>query len=462
MSWYQNFVYRKELTIDSIKVDSSLSNFNVLVKLDNTNFDFTKTRSDGYDVAFTTDNHQLCDFEVVFFDSVGQTSEYWVKIPTISASTDTVFYVYYGKADQTASLQAASSIWNNDYVLVYHMDDFVSGTTVIKDSSPNAYHGTKVAETNPEQVIGKIGKAQRFNGSTSSVSSIESIFVNNEDYTLELWCNVGATPPVHQLVCGNGQAAPNPSLYFYSNTTDGASENQTRVYVESSEKLVGTDIRSAGWTYLVLVREGTTWKLYENDLFVDDFLNDTDNIGTDFWIGRHPLISDRFFKGDVDEVRVSSVARSTEWLKTEYHNQNDALLTFGTVEEQGKIISDYISNFNIATHVFSTIQVIFSIKGLTNNVAVALYSLSAGTVLKEVVSINGINLSTDIEVAYGFIKILNRDMLVHYSLFNGIIKEIEATYTLSALKIVKKEERAVYNLLQQNVIILNPVFKLQI
>jgi len=56
MGWLSGWLYRKELTIDQTKVDDILTDFPVLVKLDEANFNFAHARSDGYDIRFTLDD----------------------------------------------------------------------------------------------------------------------------------------------------------------------------------------------------------------------------------------------------------------------------------------------------------------------------------------------------------------------------------------------------------------------
>ncbi len=39
-------------------------------------------------------------------------------------------------------------------------------------------------------------------------------------------------------------------------------------------------------------------------------------------IGNDPVTGSRFFNGLIDEARIASVARSADWLNTEYNNQS--------------------------------------------------------------------------------------------------------------------------------------------
>jgi hypothetical protein len=71
MSWLSGWLYRKKLTVDATKVDADLTDFPVLVKLDETNFNFSHARSDGYDIRFTYDDGEtLLKYEREFHGEI--------------------------------------------------------------------------------------------------------------------------------------------------------------------------------------------------------------------------------------------------------------------------------------------------------------------------------------------------------------------------------------------------------
>ena len=54
------------------------------------------------------------------------------------------------------------------------------------------------------------------------------------------------------------------------------------------------------------------------------------------------------FVGDIDEVRVSKVARSAEWVRLEYENQKSMQTLVGPVVQKGDVFSVSQSRFTIA------------------------------------------------------------------------------------------------------------------
>jgi uncharacterized repeat protein (TIGR01451 family) len=92
-SWYnESWHYRRPVTISS---DASLSNYQVLVKLDNNNFDFNKASDKGWDVRFTKgDGTTLIDYWIESWNKVNQLAYIWVEVPSLDIGVNTI-YLYY-------------------------------------------------------------------------------------------------------------------------------------------------------------------------------------------------------------------------------------------------------------------------------------------------------------------------------------------------------------------------------
>ena len=55
----------------------------------------------------------------------------WVSVPTVSASSDTVIYVYYGNGS-AANQQNPTGVWDSNYEGVWHLPN---GTTLSANDS---------------------------------------------------------------------------------------------------------------------------------------------------------------------------------------------------------------------------------------------------------------------------------------------------------------------------------------
>ena len=94
----EGWQYRKEITIDATKVTANLTNFPVLIAITDTNL-ASDAQPDGDDILFTgADGATQLDHEIESYtDSTGDLVT-WVEVPSLSSSTDTIIYMYYGNS----------------------------------------------------------------------------------------------------------------------------------------------------------------------------------------------------------------------------------------------------------------------------------------------------------------------------------------------------------------------------
>jgi hypothetical protein len=124
------------------------------------------TSSSGYDIVFSADPNGLTklDHELEEYNPVTGKVIAWIRIPTLSHSTDTVLYVFYGNPNITTSQQNPTGVWDSNYTAVYHLATVGTGTAA--DSSANDNYGT------PTSVLaapGKIDGAASFDGVSSYI-----------------------------------------------------------------------------------------------------------------------------------------------------------------------------------------------------------------------------------------------------------------------------------------------------
>jgi len=88
------FDYRRQITVTE-QSGSDLTDYQILIELDSTNFDFSHANEDGSDIRFY-DGSNLYPYWIEKWDSVNQEAKIWIKVPSIPASSSTSFYMYYG------------------------------------------------------------------------------------------------------------------------------------------------------------------------------------------------------------------------------------------------------------------------------------------------------------------------------------------------------------------------------
>ena len=122
-AWLDGWNNRREIIIKAGQVDADLTDFPVVVRLESVGFEFSQARLDGLDVRFTAaDGTTQLEFERELHDAESRSGVYWVKVPFVSAATDTRFYVYYGNRSAENAANPAA-VWDSDYYAVWHMNE---------------------------------------------------------------------------------------------------------------------------------------------------------------------------------------------------------------------------------------------------------------------------------------------------------------------------------------------------
>ncbi len=326
--WYSTggtWTYRKKITIDHTKVSgsSALTNFPMLFNVTDSDLKYTGSgggvgTTSGNDILFTSsDGTTLLNYEIESYASTTGATAAWVNIPSLSPTTDTTIYMYYGNA--SAAAESAGNItgtWDSNFKGVWH---FPSTTTLgANDSTSNANNGSSTTTT---ASTGKIAGSASFNGSAFiSVGTGSSLNITSQPVTVSSWVKPSSQPPTFQMIFDkdasyafflDSNSPPTNSLGFRSNI------NGSIVYANNNI------ITTGSWQHVAAVYASNTVSFYVNGSLASTtaLSNAFSSNSNAAEIGRR-FTNEQFFNGDMDEVRVSSAARSADWIATEYANQN--------------------------------------------------------------------------------------------------------------------------------------------
>ena len=343
--WYNiSWNYRTKITIDHTKVASSTLNyFPVLISTTTVALKYSGFsgghvgKNNGGDILFTSaDGTTALNYEIERYASSTGELIAWVKIPTLATSTDTNIYMYYGNsAAPTPAASVAQGVWDdggsNYYKGVWHMPD---GTTLTpNDSTQYGHNGSLSSTAKPSASTGTIGGGASFPGGEGSNTSQISVpysadFVpGSGDFTVSTIFkassfNIGF---YNELVGVTQLGQPR------SWTLDIAGNSAARVYRDvsgSDSPLSFPYAFNVGQTYwLTATRSGNTWTMYVNGTPLTPQTNSSnpDNATMPLVMGTFGDYSgnDHKFHGVLDETRFTKgLARSADWIKTEYNNQN--------------------------------------------------------------------------------------------------------------------------------------------
>jgi hypothetical protein len=340
--WNTDWSYRKKLTFDNTGQTEDLVNFPVLVNLSASNFDYLKAKLDGTDLRFIdTDNVTELNYEIEFWNSSGN-SYIWVNVTRINAGSLTDYiWMYYGNFAASDG-QNKSETFDSSYVGVWHLNEIGNGASdEFKDSTSYDNDGQGGSGTPgyiPIRIDGKIGGGQEFDGIDDHINSgySTSLDINGTQITLEAWINFPGNDPLnysgimshfgwdqgYRLVIENGG---DPLAFHLPEDT----------YTLVSAQDTPTNL----WVHVVGVYDGSNMMIYFNGIKDSNELSKTDNIVTtpkEFWIGHGDNATGQSWSypwnGFIDEVRVSNIARSADWIKAQHLSMNDTLITYGDEE----------------------------------------------------------------------------------------------------------------------------------
>ena len=373
-AWYDTeWEYRNKITVSLNSVISNdLTDFPVLIKF--THDDLKQANENmGRDFVFTeSDGITKLSHEIEQYDNTTGEIIAWVNFPTLDATSSTDIYIYY--KGNTVGFNSAD-VWNDDYVLVWHLNQTSTGTVgEFRDSTSNGNDGrggggNKVgynAARIPHPTDGQIGSGQEFKGPTTSgggEGTGDMIWTHgviqgmpSRDVTIELWVGDITNSPgdgsnyndmvsfctthTNQL---NNKWSNHLVLWKAKDITMAAKRQH---YVSNAGiNVEGNNAASfTNWNHIVAVynmkdADGTVGasNLYVNGVLAESQTkSQNDNVvlqTTDLRMvlggdidganGNNCNRVNNELKGKVDELRISSGLKTADYAAATYFNQGD-------------------------------------------------------------------------------------------------------------------------------------------
>ena len=328
------YAHRRPITIDHTKVpDTDQANFPVLISgvypfLAGTANGGQVQSPNGYDIIFTSDfaGTTKLDHEIESYDPVTGTINMWVRVPLLSHSCDTVIYIVYGNGAVLNSQANPTGVWDSSYKGVWHLAN--GGALSVLDSTTNANNGSVTGSV--IATTGEIGGAAGgFNsGSYVGIANRSGLdTLPNTDWTVEAWVNPTAYVNESAILVFNNDGL-----------IETGSGKWGLIHAGNSITSSAPAIAPSAWTHVVAVysHSSVTGTLYTNGVSSDGAL--VGDTGYAFqgiyemgngWPGHS-------YQGSLDEVRVSNVARSADWIAAQYANQSSPA-TFVSFGPEGTI-----------------------------------------------------------------------------------------------------------------------------
>ena len=325
--------YTRSLTIDHTKCGSADStDFPVLISLSDTTLK-TKAngghvnRSDAFDLGFYSDSAHTSKYNwaVEYYDPVNGVLVAWVKIPTVSHTSDTVFYINYGDPTITTFQGGAvGTVYTNGYIAVYWMSE-ATGANIV-DQTGNGNTGTPT--NNPVQTAGQIDGSLAMTVAATNFFDLGTMTAINgiSKLSISYWAKRTASTQMYLMRRST------------SSNWDGVSLlNDDNAYLflgTSAFAYQGAAVWSAtnrNWNHVAYTFDGTQTgnsnrvKGYTNGgatiVGFSGTMPATNSTSSNHLLIGKDALGPTYQDGLTDYVCIASVVRSADWVLTEYNNQ---------------------------------------------------------------------------------------------------------------------------------------------
>ena len=327
-SWWNNdWKYRKEIGFDLSPTGADIANtpqdVPVLVRLSLANFSyFNDTKPDGSDFRLVaSDDKTPLKFHFEKYDPQSQIALLWVRVPQMTGgSKSDKIYAYYGDPDAPDAADI-SGTYDTQQVLVL---SFAEATGLPMDAT--AYKNNPSVSTAVLSPASLIAGGAKFAGKESiAVPATASLrLLPNQGLTASAWVRIEAPQQAAVLALADGAKSIELSI-------DGA--KATVKAVMGGAPVVVTapgDLSVSQWHHVAFTAAAGKLTLYVDGVATGSAPVTLQEIGGTFTVGA--VNGAKFLTGDIDEVEVSKVARSGEWIKASASSQgmDSNMVLFGT------------------------------------------------------------------------------------------------------------------------------------
>lgn len=305
----------------NLPATAELNDFPLLVRLHKDFFDFSQAQVDGRDLRFVDGNDKPLAYQIENWNPADGVASLWVRVPVIKGNSRQALKMLWGNsAAQTESSGQAVFNDTNGYVSVWHLHDQVQdevGTLTSEDKG-----------TTPTPGI--IGIARHFPGGKGVFcgEKISNYPSGAGSHSTESWFRI---------------ERPNTTLIGWGNEGGGRGSkvrmqfrSPPHIKIDSDFSDVRTEsgLPIGEWVHVMHTYDRQDGKIYINGQLAGAAKPLLDiKSPARCWLGGWYHQYD--FVGDLDEVRVSKVARSADWVRLQYENQKPLSTAVGPIVQSG-------------------------------------------------------------------------------------------------------------------------------
>lgn len=337
--WNDDWSYRKAITLDTSPKGAGMAQapgrVPLLIRLHPGNFQFDGVAKSGADIRFiAADGKTPLNYEVESFDPVMGVGQIWLDTTDLPANGQQTVWMYYGNTKAPAQSSGAAT-FDADYTLVYHFDD--AAGALPKDTTAYGNNATK-GQLRPVDG-GIVGKAARFDGSAMlTLPAAASLNLSaGGNFSFSAWIKVDALPTAPTALYARRQDGKGLLI--------GLANGAPFVEIDGEQAQrspAGEPIKAGQWTHVAVTADSSKTVLYVNGqpyatlAATVPALTDAATIGGEAPAADGQGATLANFIGDMDELRISRVARSATVLAVDALSQGaeSKLVQYGEDEKK--------------------------------------------------------------------------------------------------------------------------------
>lgn len=314
-----------------------MTDYQLPINLNYSNFDFTEANFDGSDVRFiqympTNQSQRELDYWIEKWNSTQRKARVWVKIPYLEANQTTTIYIYYGNPSATSNSnfdRTMQKLSTDEWTAgLWHFDEG-KGTTIhdIANQNDGRIYGATWSSFDGGQWNGRqdvkfeSGDSLNFDGIDDYVEVPDSTTLNTDSQiTIEAWIYPKAISSEHGIVAKYWRQ------YYLRVGLDKKPEGGVFIENDKDYRIYGTTTLSTQkWHHIVFTYNGQYMRIYvngneENSIPLTGRIASTTQPLTIGQLGNE----EQFFNGIIDEVRILNKALNIDEIRASYERRKYA------------------------------------------------------------------------------------------------------------------------------------------
>ena len=270
----------------------------------------------------------------------------WVDVGTVASNGTSQISASWGGPAAQQAYTTNGSVWNNNYLAVWHLGNTTDSTVRQYTTNASSYTATN----------GVIDGAAYFAGGANQLGygNLQAFnFTNTVPWSMECWFNASVWSGNPMIVGKNSNSGTFTGWGLDYNSGSLRWSLVNNAIASANDIVVNVTAPAVGnWMYYSVNMDGSSKAagitLFTNGLsaafstFANSLSASMSN-STAFEIGNRDGTGQPF-NGKVDEVRISSVARSTNWVWATYQSQ----ASNGTFQVYAPVTTNIVSNVTVS------------------------------------------------------------------------------------------------------------------